>query len=111
MRNTGREPVRTLPDEAEPADNLSRNGVAGGAIPPAPGRTPPPAIEAAPHGWRATFHTLRNREFRFLWLGMLFLMFGIQMQMIVRGYLAYEITSSPFILGLVNAGFAIPMLS
>ncbi len=31
--------------------------------------------------------------------------------MIVRGYLAYEITSSPFILGLVNAGFAIPMLS
>ena len=42
---------------------------------------------------------------------MLFLMFGIQMQMIVRGYLAYEITSSPFILGLVNAGFAIPMLS
>ena len=111
MRNTGREPVRTLPDEAEPADNLSRNGVAGGAIPPAPGRTPPPASEAAPRGWRATFHTLRNREFRFLWLGMLFLMFGIQMQMIVRGYLAYEITSSPFILGLVNAGFAIPMLS
>ena len=38
-------------------------------------------------------------------------MFGIQMQMIVRSYLAYEITSSPFILGLVNAGFAIPMLS
>ena len=31
--------------------------------------------------------------------------------MIVRGYLAYEITSSPFILGLVNAGFAIPMLT
>ena len=111
MRDIRREPVSTQPDEAEPADNLSRNGVAGGAIPPAPGRTPPPAIEAAPHGWRATFHTLRNREFRFLWLGMLFLMFGIQMQMIVRGYLAYEITSSPFILGLVNAGFAIPMLS
>jgi MFS family permease len=42
---------------------------------------------------------------------MVFLMFGIQMQMIVRSYLAYEITSSPFILGLVNAGFAIPMLS
>ncbi len=60
--------------------------------------------------WRETFGTLRNREFRLLWLGMLCLMSGIQMQMIVRGYLAYEITSSPFILGLVNAGFAIPML-
>ena len=42
---------------------------------------------------------------------MVFLMFGIQMQMIVRSYLAYEITDSPFLLGLVNAGFAIPMLS
>mgnify|MGYP003312963163 FL=1 len=28
----------------------------------------------------------------------------------VRSYLAYEITSSPFLLGLVNAGFAMPML-
>ena len=42
---------------------------------------------------------------------MVFLMFGIQMQMIVRSYLTYEITDSPFLLGLVNAGFAIPMLS
>ena len=58
-----------------------------------------------------TFYSLRFREFRFLWLGMVFLMMGMQMQMIVRGYLTYEITSSPFILGLVNAGFAIPMLS
>ena len=58
-----------------------------------------------------TFYSLRFREFRFLWLGMVFLMMGMQMQMIVRGYLTYELTSSPFILGLVNAGFAIPMLS
>lgn len=58
-----------------------------------------------------TFYSLKFREFRFLWLGMVFLMMGMQMQMIVRGYLTYEITSSPFILGLVNAGFAIPMLS
>ena len=54
---------------------------------------------------------MKFREFRFLWLGMVFLMMGMQMQMIVRGYLTYEITSSPFILGLVNAGFAIPMLT
>ncbi len=38
-------------------------------------------------------------------------MLGIQMQMVVRGYLTYELTDSPFILGVVNAGFAIPMLS
>ena len=33
------------------------------------------------------------------------------MQMIARGYLTYEITDSAIILGLVNAGFALPMLS
>ena len=42
---------------------------------------------------------------------MLAMMGGIQMQMIVRGYLAYDLTASPIILGLVNAGFAFPMLS
>ena len=71
------------------------------------------ASEDAPagRGIFKTFYSLRFREFRFLWLGMVFLMMGMQMQMIVRAYLTYELTSSPFILGLVNAGFAIPMLS
>ena len=36
---------------------------------------------------------------------------GMQMQMIARGYLTYEITDSAILLGLVNAGFALPMLS
>ena len=57
-----------------------------------------------------TLSSLKYREFRYLWLGMLFLMTSMQMQMVVRSYLAYEITSSPFLLGLVNAGFAMPML-
>ena len=111
MRDIGREPAGARSDDTGPADNLSRNGAAGETVPPSLERTPLAGSEARPRRWRATFHTLRNREFRFLWLSMVFLMFGIQMQMIVRGYLAYEITSSPFILGLVNAGFAIPMLS
>ena len=58
-----------------------------------------------------TLSSLRYREFRYLWLGMLFMMTAMQMQMVVRSYLTYEITSSPFLLGLVNAGFAIPMLA
>ena len=85
--------------------------------PPAPASIPPAPPESdasdspAGRGIFKTFYSLRFREFRFLWLGMVFLMMGMQMQMIVRGYLTYEITSSPFILGLVNAGFAVPMLS
>ena len=85
--------------------------------PPAPTKDPSASVDSASvdapagRGILNTFYSLRFREFRFLWLGMVFLMMGMQMQMIVRAYLTYELTSSPFILGLVNAGFAIPMLS
>ena len=61
-------------------------------------------------GWRQTFSSLANREFRILWFGMLFLMGAMQMQMIARGYLTYELTGSPALLGVVSAGFALPML-
>ncbi len=61
-------------------------------------------------GWRQTFSSLSNREFRILWFGMLFLMGAMQMQMIARGYLTYELTGSPALLGVVSAGFALPML-
>ena len=59
----------------------------------------------------ATFVSLRNRDFLYLWLGTLFMMGGMQMQMVARGYLTYDITASPFLLGVVNAGFALPMLA
>ena len=41
---------------------------------------------------------------------MLFLMGAIQMQMIAQSYLVFDLTSSAALLGLVNSGFAIPML-
>lgn len=62
-------------------------------------------------GWRYTFASLENRDFRLLWAGMLFMMGGFQMGMIAQGFLVYEITGSAGILGLVSAGWAIPMLS
>jgi MFS family permease len=46
----------------------------------------------------------------FLWLGMVCLMAGINMQMIARGYLVYEITERPLLLGIVNVGAALPIL-
>ena len=39
------------------------------------------------------------------------MMGGLQMQWIARGYLVYDITSSPILLGLVSTGFAVPLLS
>ena len=41
---------------------------------------------------------------------MLLLMGAMQMQMIARGYLTYDLTGSPALLGIVSAGFALPML-
>ena len=88
--------------------------------PTKPTETTGPAQEIGKHeepatrnfeGWRNTFVSLKHRNFLYLWIGMLFSMGGIQMQMIARGYLTYEISSSPLILGLVNAGFALPMLA
>ncbi|HUV08550.1 MAG TPA: MFS transporter, partial [Spirochaetia bacterium] len=61
--------------------------------------------------WRETFISLRSVNFRWLWLGVLSMMGGMQMEMVARSYLAYEITSSALILGVVNAGFAVPMLA
>ena len=84
--------------------------------PPAPqeAKAPPrgPTTETARGGgWRQTFSSLKNRNFLYLWLGMLAMMGGLQMQMFARGYLVYDMTGSPFLLGLVSAGFALPMLS
>ncbi len=80
--------------------------------PPSPSRPPSSSArrQSPAYDWRATFTSLESRPFLYLWLGMLVMMGGMQMQMLARGYLAYEITSSPFLLGVVNSGFAIPLL-
>jgi MFS family permease len=56
------------------------------------------------------FSSLESPSFLFLWLGMLAMMGSIQMQMVARGYLAYDITNSATLLGLVSAGSALPIL-
>lgn len=39
------------------------------------------------------------------------MMSALNMQGVARGYLVYDLTSSPIILGMVSAGFAVPMLA
>ena len=57
-----------------------------------------------------TFAALAVRDFRRIWIGVLCMMGGLQMQGVASGYLTYDLTSSPIRLSLVNAGFAVPML-
>ncbi len=56
------------------------------------------------------FSSLANRDYMYLWLGMVAMMGGMQMQMLARGYLVYDLTGSAALLGIVTAGSAIPML-
>ena len=74
---------------------------AGAVLPPSNTQT---------RGWRQTFSSLKNRDYLFLWLGMMAMMGGMQMQMLARGYLVYDLTGSAALLGFVSAGMAIPML-
>ena len=67
------------------------------------------AVAAEPRS--RTFSSLSSRDFRFLWLGVIAMMAGLNMQGVVRGYLTYDLTSSAIRLGLVNTGFAFPMLA
>ncbi len=59
---------------------------------------------------RRTFAALAAPDFRKLWVGVLCMMGGMQMQGVVGGFLTYELTPSAIKLGVVNAGFAVPML-
>ena len=70
----------------------------------------PSAAAPVQRGFRQTFSSLESPSFLFLWLGMLAMMGSIQMQMVARGYLAYDITGSASLLGLVSAGSALPIL-
>ena len=67
-------------------------------------------VQVADGYWSRTFQSLTNRNFRFLWLSMLLMMGGMNMQMVARGLLAWDLTGSYQMIGLISVGFAPPML-
>ena len=65
------------------------------------------------HGsaFQRTFRTvIENPEYRTLWFGNVFSFLGMQMQVIARGYLAYDLTHKNSALGGVMLAFGIPQL-
>ena len=54
------------------------------------------------------FDSLRIRDFRFLWVSNLAATFGMHMQMVARGWLIYDMTSSPMALTWVMLSFMLP---
>src|SRR5947208_12177012 len=56
------------------------------------------------------FAALRNRNFTLLWSGLIISNSGSWMQIVAQGWLVYDLTRSPFMLGLVGLARAIPMI-
>lgn len=71
---------------------------------------PSPIATHGPVGWSRTFSSLTNRNFRIFWIGMLFSFTGMQLGMVARQWLTYELTDSSTYLGIVGALTAVPML-
>ncbi len=57
-----------------------------------------------------TFASLASRDFRFFWFGLVVMMGGLQMQMLARAYLVYDLTGSASLLGVVSVASAVPIL-
>jgi len=61
-------------------------------------------------GGRAAFSSLRNEQFRWLYVSNIAFFFAMNGQMIVRSYIAFKLTGNAFSLGLINLAVAVPML-
>src|SRR5947209_1708785 len=59
----------------------------------------------------STFASLRIRDYRLLWWGMVISNIGTWMQMVAQGYLVYQLTDSPLMLGLVGFVRAVPIFT
>ncbi len=57
---------------------------------------------------KGMFESLRVRDFRYLWFSSLAATFAMQMQMVARGWLIYDMTNSPMALTWVMLSFMLP---
>ncbi|MCK9495704.1 MAG: MFS transporter [Dehalococcoidia bacterium] len=60
--------------------------------------------------FRRTFESLGERDYVWYFAGNTAFFLAMQMNVVIRGYLAFELTDSATALGLVSFGFAIPMM-
>jgi len=57
-----------------------------------------------------TFASLQHRDFRYLWIGILFMSAGAWVQQVTVGWLLYDLTGSAVLLGALNGLRALPYL-
>lgn len=98
----------TIPDQA-----AARSPADAPVVPDPSGFTSAEVVEELPPartGPLGIFSSLRYRDYRFLWIGTLFLSAGQWIQQVTLGWLLYELTGSPVLLGAMHAVRALPFL-
>ena len=65
---------------------------------------------APDQGKVTTFTSLKNRHYRWFWLGMLASFIAVHLQLVARNWLVYEMTGSALALGIVIAAWGLPIL-
>ncbi len=82
------------------------------ASPPSESQTGKVAVRdvVKPSRWGTTFASLREPEYAWYFTGNIAFFMGMQMQIILRGYLAYDISGRAVVLALVSMSMALPML-
>ena len=70
----------------------------------------PPGMSSNKPSFRAALSVFENQTFRYLWTSSLFSFTGMQMQMVARALLAWELTGSYAAVGLISVSFGLPML-
>ena len=82
----------------------------GGGMGGGPGMGGPGMAGSARPSLRNAFVSLKNRNFRLLWFSMIGSFIGMSMQMIARGWLAFELTGSFAMVGVISIAWGLPML-
>jgi MFS family permease len=70
----------------------------------------PPPREIPASGWRATFASLSIPEYSLYFWGMLAFFSGMNMMIVLRGFLVYDLTGDPKALAAIMLSVALPML-
>ena len=69
-----------------------------------------PLSELKPTEDKSLFASLKERDYLFLWGGMLTSAFAMNMQLVAQGWLVYEMTSSAINLAWVTLSFMLPQV-
>ena len=68
------------------------------------------SIEKSENKFNAMFSSLKYRNFRLLWIGAIISSTGDFLEIIALNWLVYELTNSPFYLGIFNLARSLPVL-